>query len=787
MKNKNYKLGLIMALYLLGIFMGAVDTGIVSPARTIIQNGLSVDEKTGIWMITIYTLAYAAVIPIAGKLADKLGRKYVYIISVALFGTGSIICGLSSASGSFTILLIGRVIQAMGGGGIVPIATAEFGTTFPEEKRGMALGLVGAVYGIANIIGSSIGSLILKIFGNANWHWLFFVNIPICIFIIIGGLLYIPNHKFEKVKKIDKIGTVILVVMTLSILYGLRNIDFFDFYNSVRSIEVYPYLLAFFALFPIFVIAEKKAEDPIMNLSYFTNPRISITLLLSVIVGVSMMGMVFVPQFSENALKIPSGTGGYFVAILGVFAGVGAPLSGKLIDKYGAKKVLLLGFFITMLGALFIVLVSVKVNNIATVVTSLILIGLGMGFTIGTPLNYMMLENTKLEESNSALATLSLVRSLGTAIAPAIMVGFLAHAGLNVSDSIMNILPQPTSPKIVQVEELNTMIAKMKSNPDTADMLKDVQLPDFNTSSSTKIDMKSGNLPDELLNSLKTADVTNITEKTKEISTYMFDKNTPAVIAKIENGVDTGIDSMNKGIDGITKGQEGLNSGIKGLDTAIAKMNQGVAGMNTAVEKMRSALAGQDAALVQMNLAYSKIIAMTAGAGGSSTTGIPAGIITTSVGMQVGAPTGMPTSSTTGGAPDAKALKAKIDELSSAKDQLSISLKKTIGQKQQLINNISTLKDKKQTMVTALAKMSTEKESLISALNKTKELKTAVPNAFEQSKREYLRSIDASSGKIQQVFQSVLNVGFKQMFLTVFLANLLGLVVLLFYRSPKKV
>lgn len=786
MKNKNYKLGLIMALYLLGIFMGAVDTGIVSPARTIIQNGLSVDEKTGIWMITIYTLAYAAVIPIAGKLADKLGRKYVYIISVALFGTGSIICGLSSASGSFTILLIGRVIQAMGGGGIVPIATAEFGTTFPEEKRGMALGLVGAVYGIANIIGSSIGSLILKIFGNANWHWLFFVNIPICIFIIIGGLLYIPNHKFEKVKKIDKIGTVILVVMTLSILYGLRNIDFFDFYNSIRSIEVYPYLLAFFALFPIFVIAEKKAEDPIMNLSYFTNPRISITLLLSVIVGVSMMGMVFVPQFSENALKIPSGTGGYFVAILGVFAGVGAPLSGKLIDKYGAKKVLLLGFFITMLGALFIVLVSVKVNNIATVVTSLILIGLGMGFTIGTPLNYMMLENTKLEESNSALATLSLVRSLGTAIAPAIMVGFLAHAGLNVSDSIMNILPQPTSPKIVQVEELNTMIAKMKSNPDTADMLKDVQLPDFNTSSSTKIDMKSGNLPDELLNSLKTADVTNITEKTKEISTYMFDRNTPAVIAKIENGVDSGIDNMNKGIDGITKGQEGLNSGIKGLDTAIAKMNQGVAGMNTAVEKMRSALAGQDAALAQMNLAYSKIISMTAGAGGSSTTGMPAGIITTSVGMQAGAPTGMPTSATTGGAPDPKALKAKIDELSSAKDQLSISLNKTIDQKQQLINNISTLKDKKQTMVTALAKMRTEKESLISALNKTKELKTAVPNAFEQSKREYLSSIDASSGKIQQVFQSVLNVGFKQMFLTVFLANLLGLVVLLFYRSPRK-
>jgi len=92
MQKKNYKMGIIMVLYLLGIFMGAVDTGIVSPARTIIQNNLGVKDTTGIWMITIYTLAYAAVIPISGKLADKLGRKYIYIVSVALFGIGSIIC-----------------------------------------------------------------------------------------------------------------------------------------------------------------------------------------------------------------------------------------------------------------------------------------------------------------------------------------------------------------------------------------------------------------------------------------------------------------------------------------------------------------------------------------------------------------------------------------------------------------------------------------------------------------------------------------------------------------------
>lgn len=149
--KKDSKHLLVMIIYLSGIFMGAIDTGIVTPARTVIQNNLGVNDQTGIWMITIYTLAYAVSIPIMGKLADKYGRKYIYLTSIFLFGIGSIFCGLSQDLGSFNLLLIARVVQALGGGGILPVATAEFGTTFPEEKRGLALGLVGGVYEIANI------------------------------------------------------------------------------------------------------------------------------------------------------------------------------------------------------------------------------------------------------------------------------------------------------------------------------------------------------------------------------------------------------------------------------------------------------------------------------------------------------------------------------------------------------------------------------------------------------------------------------------------------------------
>jgi MFS family permease len=102
-QDKKMHFGIIMAVYLLGIFMGAIDTGIVTPARTIIQNNLMVDEKTGIWMITIYTLAYVASIAIMGKFADKYGRKYIYLTSILLFGTGSLLCGLASHFGGFTL------------------------------------------------------------------------------------------------------------------------------------------------------------------------------------------------------------------------------------------------------------------------------------------------------------------------------------------------------------------------------------------------------------------------------------------------------------------------------------------------------------------------------------------------------------------------------------------------------------------------------------------------------------------------------------------------------------
>jgi len=751
---KKNKYGLIMAVYLLGIFMGAIDTGIVTPARTIIQNNLGVDDKTGIWMITIYTLAYAASIPIMGKLADRFGRKYIYLTSIFLFGLGSLFCGLSQGFASFPVLLAARAVQAIGGGGILPVATAEFGTTFPKEKRGMALGLVGGVYGIANIFGASAGSAIIDLFGISNWQFIFYVNIPITLFILIAGFVSLPNTKAETVKKIDIGGITILTVMVLGLLYGLKNIDFFNFRTTIVSTSVYPFLLVFILLLPPFILVEKKVEDPVINLSYFKNIQIIITLVLSMITGVIIMGMIFVPQFAENALKITSGNGGYFVLILGLFAGVGAPFSGKLIDKIGVKIVLGFGFLVSVIGSLFLILVTANYPSMLTVVISLILIGLGIGFTMGTPLNYMMLDNTKPEESNSALATLSLIRSIGTAIAPAIMIGFIAHAGMAVQPNVMKLLPSEVSlPELPYAQELTDKINEMKTNPETKDQFADMNIPDLTSMQTVKISMESNGgfeMPAEILALLQSSDVTTIVPNCKVMAETMFTTMTPDVIAKITTGLDSGITAVNSGKDELTantaelqSGYDGISEGIKGMETGLSTSET----LLTQLEAMRDALSAMPAGSSQPIDILSMI-------------------------------------------PDqAKSFipQETLDQLAAVKtvDDLNKLITATQASIDELSGKLEESKASRAQMKEGLDGMNAALAEMTDTTDKMTALKDAIPGAFETAKDNYLAEIENRRLPVETEFQTTMNTGYKQVYLTVTISSAAALVILAFYRKKK--
>ena len=755
---KPKSLALISIIYLAGIFMGAIDTGIVSPARAIIQNNLMVDAKTGLWIITIYTLAYAASIPVMGKLADRYGRKTIYITSIALFGLGSLLCGLSHYTGSFGLLIAARTVQAIGGGGIMPVATAEFGTSFPQEKRGMALGLVGGVYGIANIFGSLAGSAILNIFGTQNWQYIFFVNIPISIFIILAGIFCLPNHKEKTVKKIDGLGTIVIVAMVLSLLYGLKQIDFFDFINTISSTGTYPFLIAFVVLVPIFIFVEQKAEDPIMNLSYFTNARIVTTLAVAFASGFVLMGIVFIPQFCENSLKVAAGDGGYFTVILGLLSGVSAMLSGKLIDRIGAKLVLLIGFAITIIGALFLILVAAVHPGIVTVVISLMLLGFGLGFTIGAPVNYMMLENINEKEANSGLATLSLIRSIGTSIAPAIMVGFLVFAGNSVQANLMAVMPNEIKmPSLPYVQDITGKVNALKQDPNMADTLGNMELPDLSAMQTIKLDFASGGsgyqMPADILEKLKSSDVTTIVGVTKEMSVSMFDQMTPQTISKIQNG-------LNSGVDGIT-------TGISKMDTSITGLQSGYDGLEKGISGMQSAASSQKAALSQLQGIKASMAQMLA-AGGVWAPGMSAADMLPPM-VKRNIPAGV--LSQLAGIKSMDEMNAKITALQGAIDTLN--------------GKIASGTQSMAQMKAAIDKMSAAKTEMQTLLQEMQTLNAAIPGAFETAKTDYLAQLDAKSGEIENVYQSTLNRGYQSIYVTAAVSAAIAILLLMFYRKKK--
>ena len=753
---KKPSLVLVSVIYLLGIFMGAIDTGIVTPARTLIQSNLGVNEQTGIWMITIYTLAYAASIPIMGKLADKFGRKYIYLTCISLFGIGSLFCGLAQSFGGFSLLLAARVVQAIGGGGILPIATAEFGTSFPENKRGMALGLVGGVYGIANIFGASAGSLILNIFGQKNWQFIFYVNIPISLFVLLAGFLTLQNAKNEHRQKTDVLGILTLTSMILSLLYGLKNLNFFNIAGTIKNQNVYPFLLLFIVLLPLFIFIEKKAEDPVMNLAYFTSRNILTTLIISFFSGIVMMGVIFVPQFSENSLRIATGSGGYLVIILGVFAGVGAPISGKLIDKFGVKIVLGFGFLVSVIGSFFTIFVTTTAPSFLTVAVSLILIGLGIGFTMGTPLNYMMLENTDAKHSNSALATLSLVRSIGTAIAPAIMIGFIAHAGALVQTNVMDLLPKEVSvPPLPYVQDITDELNKLKSNEQMKDKLAGMEMPDLSSMTKMEINMSANSdykMPTDLVKLMQTSDVTTITANAVTLAERMFAEMTPGVIKKIQTGI-------GKGIDGISTGKAQIEDAITKMAAGENGISQGIAGMEQAVK-------AQKAALEQLQT-VSKMFA------------------------QMGNPALPPNMTIADMIPanvKSSIPQSALDELAKLKSAGDLNAKIT-----ELQNAISVLEGKiadskksQADMGTAITAMKATIAEMTDLSGKMTTLKDAVPGAFNTAKVNYVAEIKKEGPQIEKSFQSTMNGGYKNVYLTSAIGAAIALLILAFYRKKKK-
>ncbi|WAA11150.1 MFS transporter [Fervidibacillus albus] len=429
MKEKTSGQTWALTLFAIGVFMAALDNGIISAALTTINSSFGVSANWGAWGVTLYTLGLSISVPIIGKLSDRYGRKKLFIVEIALFGLGSLLVALSP---NFVFYLSARFLQALGGGGIFIIGSSHVLSTMPVEKQGKALGMLGGMNGIASVLGPNIGSMLLDLTGT--WHVLFLINVPIAILLVILGWLKLEETKDPETGRLDSFGTILLSLSVLGIMYGLTNIEGVEFWDSLLSPNVYGFILTGIALFIVLIFHESKLEkndgDPILPYRLLKQPTYLLTLLIGAFSGALLAAMIFIPAFTEQVLGIPAENSGYWLTPLAIMAGLGASLGGAFVDKRGPITAVLLSGVITAIGfGLFPTWIDTKWQFII----SSSIAGLGMGIILGAPLNILATETLK-SDKGSALSTLSLSRQIGMTLAPTIYAGFIARGFNRIPD-----------------------------------------------------------------------------------------------------------------------------------------------------------------------------------------------------------------------------------------------------------------------------------------------------------------------------------------------------------------
>lgn len=418
----------VLVTLLLGVFMGALDIFIVSPALAAIQAGLAISPRLITWSITAYTLGLVVTQPFVAKLSDRSGRRWVYVACVALFGAGSLLCAVAPSFGPF---IVGRCLQAVGAGGILPVASAVIGDVFPAARRGMALGIVASVWGLAFLIGPPIGALLtsgLHIGGTTtSWHTIFLVNLPLAVVIALLAIRWLPTRarRLRANLPFDWNGLILLGTALFLLVFGLTQMDFTNLSANFSNEAALPFVVLALALLVAFGLNETQAADPIVDVRLFGRRQLIITMCLSVAAGIITSSVVFVPQLMESALHLRTGVGGYYLVAVALPLFFGTPSVGRMIDRYGSRVMMNAGGILCALG--FALLLAAGRNSWGLVL-ALLLIGLGLSTFVGTPLRYIVTNEARSDRRAASLAVLTVCNSVGQTIVLPLGGAFLANA-----------------------------------------------------------------------------------------------------------------------------------------------------------------------------------------------------------------------------------------------------------------------------------------------------------------------------------------------------------------------
>lgn len=402
--------GLITVLFT-GVFMAALDTAIVGPAIPVLRETFGVDNRAVGLVMSVFVLFSLCSTALMANLSDRLGRRPIYLFSVSTFAIGSLLIALSP---SFWMVIASRAIQGIGAGGITPTASAVVGDMFKPEQRGRMLGLIGATYGMAFVLGPPLASALMVI---SSWHWIFLLNLPIAAVILYMGAKVLPHKRATGPQpRLDLRGIVITFTLLTALVLGItRVLD--PLAEPLLGMALWPWMLAAVAvLLGLLVWVESRTQAPLIPIFLFNKRQLATTYVLAVGAGYGMGSVIFLTSVATHAYGITAKNAGFVLLPLVICSMLGSAGGGRLLNRWGPRSMTLLGFAMLALGY---GLSAITSQGLWLFLVGSMPVGLGVGIVVGGALRSIAIDEAPVAVRAAAQGLINICTAIGTLVSAA--------------------------------------------------------------------------------------------------------------------------------------------------------------------------------------------------------------------------------------------------------------------------------------------------------------------------------------------------------------------------------
>jgi len=337
--NKALRVTPIFAVLLAGAFVAFLNQTVINVALPQIMDYFEVSAVTANWLSTIFMLTNGIVIPITAFLMERFTTRQLFIFSIGIFAVGTFLC---AAAPTFSILLVARVVQAIGAGILFPLITNVIFTIFPIERRGFAMGIFGVAMNFAPAVGPTWAGWIIETF---SWRVIFYIIAPIAVLDLLVAIFLVKNVTQTSRPKLDVLGVILSTIGFGGVLYGFST----GGTKGWTDPEVVTLFIIGGLSLILFVWRQLTVSHPILEFRIFKYKMFTLTTVINVIVTMAMFsGMILMPIYMQNVRGFSPLEAGFMLLPGGIVMGIMSPITGKLFDKYGARWLAVIGLAITI-------------------------------------------------------------------------------------------------------------------------------------------------------------------------------------------------------------------------------------------------------------------------------------------------------------------------------------------------------------------------------------------------------------------------------------------------------